>query len=157
MANTENLHGTLDINRIMQLIPHRYPFLLIDRVRDIVPDQSAIGVKNVTLNEPYFPGHFPKKPIMPGVLIIEAMAQTSAVLVAETMKEPMENKLVYFMSIDEARFRKPVIPGDVLELHVSKERSRSNVWRFRGEARVDGHKVAEAIVTAMIVDNEGQA
>lgn len=143
---------SVDINRIMEMIPHRYPILLIDRVVDIKLDESAVGIKNVTFNEPHFMGHFPQRPIMPGVLIIEAMAQTSAVLVVSTLGEESEGKLVYFMSIDEAKFRKPVTPGDRLELHVIKERSRGNVWKFKGEGKVDGVKVAEATFSAMIVD-----
>lgn len=142
----------VDINRIMQMIPHRSPFLLIDKVVGIEKDMRATGIKCVTYNEPFFIGHFPTRPIMPGVLIIEAMAQTSAVLVVETMGGESGGKLVYFMSIEEAKFRKPVVPGDRLELHVTKDRSRGNVWKFKGEARVDGQKVADAIFSAMIVD-----
>jgi len=142
----------INIEEIMAKIPHRYPFLLIDRVIDIVPDQSATGIKNVTINEPHFTGHFPSKPIMPGVLIIESMAQTSAVLVCETLKGQADNKLVYFMSIEEAKFRKIVSPGDQLFLHVKKLRSRANVWKFTAEAKVDGAVVAEAIFSAMIAD-----
>ncbi len=142
----------INIEEIMTKIPHRYPFLLIDRVIDIVPDQSATGIKNVTINEPHFTGHFPSKPIMPGVLIIESMAQTSAVLVCETLKGQADNKLVYFMSIEEAKFRKIVSPGDQLFLHVKKLRSRANVWKFTAEAKVDGAVVAEAIFSAMIAD-----
>lgn len=145
--------SAIDINRIMEMIPHRYPFLLIDRVEGIEKDQRAVGIKNVTFNEPHFIGHFPQRPIMPGVLIIEAMAQTSAVLVVDTLGKEAEGKLVYFMSVDEAKFRKPVVPGDRLELHVEKERSRGNVWRFKGEGKVNGAKVAEATFSAMIVDN----
>lgn len=145
--------SAIDINRIMEMIPHRYPFLLIDRVEGIEKDQRAVGIKNVTFNEPHFIGHFPQRPIMPGVLIIEAMAQTSAVLVVDTLGKGAEGKLVYFMSVDEAKFRKPVVPGDRLELHVVKERSRGNVWRFKGEGKVNGTKVAEATFSAMIVDN----
>jgi 3-hydroxyacyl-[acyl-carrier-protein] dehydratase len=145
--------NAVDINRIMDMIPHRYPFLLIDRVEGIEKDVRAIGIKNVTFNEPHFIGHFPSRPIMPGVLIIEAMAQTSAVLVVDTLGKESEGKLVYFMSVEEAKFRKPVVPGDRLELHVTKERSRGNVWKFKGEGKVDGVKVAEAIFSAMIVDN----
>jgi 3-hydroxyacyl-[acyl-carrier-protein] dehydratase len=142
----------INIEEIMAKIPHRYPFLLIDRVIDIVPDQSATGIKNVTINEPHFTGHFPNKPVMPGVLIIEAMAQTSAVLVCETLKGQDDNKLVYFMSIEEAKFRKIVSPGDQLFLHVTKLRSRANVWKFTAEAKVNGAVVAEAIFSAMIAD-----
>lgn len=143
----------IDINRIMQLIPHRYPFLMVDKVIDVVPEESAIGVKNVTINEPYFQGHFPSRPVMPGVLIIEAMAQTAGVLVVHSMGPSAEGKLVYFMSIDSARFRKPVGPGDTLMIHVVKERSRGNVWKFRGEAKVGDTLMAEAVYTAMIMDN----
>ena len=141
----------IDINEIMEMIPHRYPFLLIDKVKDIQSGESAIGIKNVTVDEPYFEGHFPGHPIMPGVLIIEAMAQTSAVLVVDAMGKK-ENRLVYFMTVDQARFRKPVLPGDRLELTVRKERSRGNVWKFKGEAHVDSNLKAEAVFSAMIVD-----
>ena len=142
----------IDIGRIMEMIPHRYPFLMIDRVVDIVPDASAVGIKNVTINEPFFQGHFPGHPVMPGVLIIEAMAQTAAVLVVRTMGEQSEGKLVYFMSIDQARFRKPIGPGDSVRIHVEKQRNRANVWKFRGEARVGDTLMAEATFAAMIVD-----
>lgn len=142
----------VDINRIIEMIPHRYPFLMVDKVVDIIPNESAVGVKNVTINEPFFQGHFPGRPIMPGVLIIEAMAQTSAVLVVETLGASSEGKLVYFMSVENARFRKPVIPGDQLHIHVVKERSRGNVWKFRAEAKVDGNLMAEATYAAMIMD-----
>ncbi|MBT3360020.1 MAG: 3-hydroxyacyl-ACP dehydratase FabZ [Rhodospirillales bacterium] len=144
---------TMDINRIMEMIPHRYPFLMIDRVIGVVPDVSAVGIKNVTMNEPFFPGHFPSRPVMPGVLMIEAMAQTAAVLVVETLGADSEGKLVYFMSVDNARFRKPVMPGDTLHIHITKERNRRNVWKFRGEVKVEGTLVAEATFAAMIVDD----
>ena len=143
----------IDIGRIMEMIPHRYPFLMIDRVVDVVPDASAVGIKNVTINEPFFQGHFPEHPVMPGVLIVEAMAQTAAVLVVRTMGEQSEGKLVYFMSIDQARFRKPVGPGDSLHIRVEKQRNRANVWKFKGEARVGETLMAEATFAAMIVDN----
>ncbi len=142
-----------DIMRIMELIPHRYPFLLIDRVEDIIVGESAVGVKNVTINEQFFQGHFPRQPVMPGVLIVEAMAQTAAVLVVETLDGEAAGKLVYFMTIDSARFRKPVTPGATIKIHVSKERNRGAVWKFRGEARVDGALVAEAKFSAMIMDD----
>ncbi|MEK9644768.1 MAG: 3-hydroxyacyl-ACP dehydratase FabZ [Alphaproteobacteria bacterium] len=142
----------IDVERIMEMIPHRYPFLMIDRVVDIVPNVRATGVKNVTINEPYFAGHFPQRPVMPGVLIIEAMAQTAAVFVVNTLGPDSEGKLVYFMSIDGARFRKPVTPGDQLRVEVTKERSRGNVWRFAGRATVDGVLVAEATYAAMIMN-----
>jgi 3-hydroxyacyl-[acyl-carrier-protein] dehydratase len=143
---------TIDIERIMQMIPHRYPFLMIDRVVEVVPDATAVGIKNVSINEPYFQGHFPQRPVMPGVLIVEAMAQTAAVLVVHTLGINAEGKLVYFMSVDNARFRRPVMPGDQLRIHVSKERSRGNVWKFSGEAKVNGTLVAEATYAAMIMD-----
>ena len=148
-------HGvgeTVDIARIMRAIPHRYPFLMIDRVLEMVLDRSAIGIKNVTMNEPFFEGHFPGHPVMPGVLIIEAMAQTAAVLVVETMGPSYAGKVVYFMSIEGAKFRRPVVPGDQLRIHVIKERSRGSVWKFHAVARVDGVSVAEATYAAMIMD-----
>jgi 3-hydroxyacyl-[acyl-carrier-protein] dehydratase len=141
----------LDINDIMALIPHRYPMLLIDRVEDILLGESAVGIKNVSMNEWYFQGHFPGKPILPGVLTVEAMAQTAAVLVMKTLGIK-EEKLVYFMSFEEAKFRKPVCPGDVLLLKVTKDKSRGPVWKFKGEAIVDGNLVAEATFAAMIAD-----
>lgn len=144
----------IDIVRIMEMIPHRYPFLMIDKVVEIVPDESAIGIKNVTMNEPFFQGHFPGHPVMPGVLIIEAMAQTSGVLVIQTMGAESEGKLVYFMSVDSARFRKPVTPGDSLSITVTKLQNRGPVWKFKGEARVGDTLMAEATFAAMIVDNK---
>lgn len=144
--------NTIDIMRIMDMIPHRYPILLVDRIVDYVPDQSAVGLKNVTFNEPHFQGHFPRMPVMPGVLIIEAMAQTSAILVVQSMGKAAEGKLVYFMTIDEAKFRKPVTPGDTMYIHVTKERSRGNIWKFKGEARVNDVLCAEATYSAMILD-----
>ncbi|MBF0095457.1 MAG: 3-hydroxyacyl-ACP dehydratase FabZ [Alphaproteobacteria bacterium] len=149
---TEQRVNLIDINRVMEMIPHRYPFLMVDRVVDLVPSESATGIKNVSIGEPYFQGHFPSRPIMPGVLIIEAMAQTAAVLVVHTLGANAEGKLVYFMSIDSAHFRKPVIPGDCLKLHVSKQRSRGGVWKFQAEAKVGDVLVADATYTAMIVD-----
>jgi 3-hydroxyacyl-[acyl-carrier-protein] dehydratase len=142
----------LDVSAVMEHIPHRYPFLLIDRLVDIVPNESATGIKNVTINEPFFQGHFPTRPIMPGVLIVEAMAQTAGCLVVHSMGLKGKNRLVYFMSIENARFRKPVVPGDQLRIEVVRERNRANVWRFRGEAKVDGSLVAEATYTAMIAN-----
>jgi 3-hydroxyacyl-[acyl-carrier-protein] dehydratase len=141
----------LDVIQIMEMIPHRYPFLMIDRVTDIVSATSAIGVKNVTINEPYFQGHFPSQPIMPGVMIVEAMAQTAGVLVIASFEQKTDQRLVYFMTIDNARFRKPVVPGDTLKIHVKRIQNRGTVWKFKGEAKVDGKTVAEATYTAMIV------
>jgi 3-hydroxyacyl-[acyl-carrier-protein] dehydratase len=148
----------LDTVGIMRKLPHRYPFLMIDRVVEIVPGQSAIGVKNVSINEFYFQGHFPHVPLMPGVLVVEAMAQTAAVLVLETIggAEIDGAKGVYFMSVEGAKFRRPVSPGDQLRIHVSVDRHRGDVWKFAGVARVDGAVVAEATYTAMVTDRTKQ-
>lgn len=143
----------VDIDKIMAALPHRYPFLMIDRIVDLVANESATGIKCVTINEPHFQGHFPEKPIMPGVLMIEAMAQTAAVLVLESGKFDPEGKLVYFMSINEARFRRPVVPGDILRIEVKKIRNRGNVWKFEGKAKVEDRTVAEATYSAMLVEN----
>jgi 3-hydroxyacyl-[acyl-carrier-protein] dehydratase len=145
--------AVVEIARIMDMIPHRYPFLMVDRVIDVVPHVSATGIKNVSINEPYFQGHFPQRPVMPGVLIIETMAQTAAVLVVHSLGPAAEGKLVYFMSVDSARFRKPVVPGDTLYVHVTRERNRGNVWKFTAEARVNGNLMAEATYAAMILDH----
>ena len=142
----------IEIEEIMRLLPHRYPFLLVDRIIEIVANESATGIKCVSASEPHFQGHFPEKPIMPGVLIIEAMAQTAAVLVIKSQNIDPMGKLVYFMSINEARFRRPVVPGDVLHIHVQKQRHRDKVWKFEGKAKVDGTVVAEAVYTAMVME-----
>lgn len=142
----------IDINRIMKMIPHRYPILLVDRILECNPGVSAVGLKNVTVNEPHFQGHFPTFPVMPGVLIIEAMAQTAAIMVVTSMGEDAEGKLVYFMGIDNCKFRKPVTPGDSMHIHIAKVQNRKNVWKFRGEAKVDGVLCAEADFGAMIID-----
>ena len=146
----------LDYNQILKLIPHRLPFLLIDRVENLVPDTSAIGIKSVTVTEPHFAGHFPNYPVMPGVLIIEAMAQTAGCLVSYTegygSKKSSEGKLVYFASIDSAKFRKPVRPGEILSLYIEKIRGRGTLWKFSGIAKVNGGVVSECIFSAMIVD-----
>ncbi len=144
--------GSADIQAIMEALPHRYPFLMVDRIREINGDESCIGVKNVTINEPHFMGHFPGTPVMPGVLLIEGLAQTAGALCVLAQEVKGAPKLVYFMTIDNAKFRKPVVPGDTVEYHVRKVRRRSNIWRFAAEARVDGAKVAEAEVSAMLVD-----
>ena len=144
----------IKIQRIMDMIPHRYPFLLVDRLLSYVPDHSAITLKNVTINEPFFTGHFPGHPVMPGVLIIEAMAQSAAILVVQTLGREAEGKLVYFMTVDNARFRRPVTPGDQLKIHVQKERCRGNVWKFTGQAYADGELAAESAFSAMIRDND---
>ena len=143
----------IDIMRIMELIPHRFPFLMVDRIVELALDEKAVGLKNVSINEPYFQGHFPREAVMPGVLIIESMAQTAAVLVVETLEGAAAGKLVYFLAVDAARFRKPVFPGDQLLVEVTKLRSRGNFWKFRGEARVAGTLVAEANFSAMIRDD----
>ena len=145
----------IQAQEIKELIPHRYPFLLIDRIEQVELGQSAVGIKNVSLNEWYFQGHFPDHPILPGVLIVEAMAQTAAALVIKTLlsenQESAKNNLVYFMSIEEAKFRKPVVPGDILQLRVKKEKSRGQIWKFKGEAWVGQTLTDEATFTAMIV------
>jgi 3-hydroxyacyl-[acyl-carrier-protein] dehydratase len=142
----------IDIQRIMQMIPHRYPFLMIDRVIDVVSGASAVGIKNVSINESFFQGHFPQRPVMPGVLIIEAMAQTAAVLVVHTLGRESEGKLVYFMSVDSARFRRPVVPGDQIHVRVERKQHRGNVWKFEGHAMVGDKLTAEATFAAMILD-----
>ncbi|MGO4833706.1 3-hydroxyacyl-ACP dehydratase FabZ [Rhizobiaceae sp. 2RAB30] len=140
---------TMDIMRLMKLLPHRYPFLLVDRIIEVDGDRSAIGIKNVTVNEPHFQGHFPGHPVMPGVLIIEAMAQTAgAICINSTAGD--RPSLVYFMTIDNAKFRRPVVPGDRLEIRVTKLKQRGNIWRFGCEATVDGAKAAEAEISAMM-------
>ena len=149
-AASREVIDSLDIRRIMEMIPHRYPMLLVDRMLDLHLGESAIGIKNVSINEPFFQGHFPASPVMPGVLIVESMAQTAGILVVATMGREAEGKLVYFMSIDGARFRRPVVPGDRIEVHVKKLQSRQNVWKFSGKAIVDGNVAAEATFAAMI-------
>ena len=139
-------------DEIAKILPHRYPFALVDRIVDGEEGKWAKGIKCVTVNEPFFQGHFPAHPVMPGVLIIECMAQTAAVLVVESLGPEARGKLVYFMSIEGAKFRRPVGPGDQLRVHVVRERQRGNIWRFRAEAKVDGKVAAEATYSAMILD-----
>jgi len=141
----------MTVNEIMKLLPHRYPFLLVDKIADFQPGVSATGVKNVTINEPFFQGHFPGQPIMPGVLIIEAMAQVAGVM---AFSSGVEGKAVYFMSIDNAKFRRPVVPGDQVMMDIKVLKQRGNVWRFSGTATVDGKLVSEAEFTAMVTDKE---
>lgn len=148
---TENAPDIL-INEIMDLIPHRIPMLLIDKLTDVKLGKSATGIKNVTMNEWFFQGHFPGHPVMPGVLIVEAMAQAAGVLVTKSMGENSSDKLVYFMSIEEAKFRKPVVPGDTLKLKVELIKSRGSIWKFKGEAWVDDVMTDEAVFTAMIMN-----
>lgn len=146
--NKAELHAA-DIQKIMGFIPHRYPFLLVDRIREVEVGESCVGIKNVTINEPHFIGHFPVKPVMPGVLLIEGMAQTAAVMCVYS-DEPADTEIVYFMSIDKAKFRKPVIPGDQVEYHVKKLHRRGDTWKVAARALVDGNLVAEAELVAMI-------
>ena len=146
-------YDTYDIEKILEAIPHRYPFLLVDKVIKVKRDESAIGIKNVTINENHFQGHFQKRPVMPGVLIIESMAQTAAVLVVASLGPEMAGKLVYFMSVENCRFRKPVFPGDQIQIHVSKKHRRRNVWKFEATATVDNKSVAEATYSAMILED----
>ncbi|WP_323041778.1 3-hydroxyacyl-ACP dehydratase FabZ [Gemmobacter sp.] len=146
---TEAARTEADLDLIMRIIPHRYPFLLVDKVRDIVVGESCVGIKNVTYNEPHFTGHFPGMPIMPGVMIVEAMAQTSGILVGLTMDLVDKNAKVYFMGVESCKFRRKVVPGDVLELHVKALRGGGRVWKFEGRAMVGGDLACEAIFTAM--------
>lgn len=156
MNTTTEKKPTIEIKEIMDLIPHRYPMLLVDRILEYVPHESAVGLKNVTFNEPFFNGHFPGNPVMPGVLIVEAMAQTAGILVVHSLGQSGTGKMVYFMTIESAKFRKPVVPGDSMHIHVQCIKSRGNVYKFRGEAKVDGVLCAEAEYSAMIFDKDTQ-
>jgi 3-hydroxyacyl-[acyl-carrier-protein] dehydratase len=149
MGDTPTSLDTAQILDILKYLPHRYPFLLVDRIIEMKGDESCIGIKNVTYNEPQFSGHFPGNPIMPGVLIIEGMAQTAGALCSRNLTPPP--KAVYFMTIDKAKFRKPVIPGDVIEYHMTRLKHRLNMWWFRGEAKVGGVLVCEAEIAAMLL------
>jgi 3-hydroxyacyl-[acyl-carrier-protein] dehydratase len=144
--------ATADIRRVLELLPHRFPFLMVDRIVDMDRDESAVGIKSVSINEPFFQGHFPQFPVMPGVLIIEGLAQTAGALCVNHLGATYQAQLVFFMGIDRAKFRRPVLPGDQLHYHVRKIRSRGRAWRFYGEAKVNGQIVAEAEVSAMILD-----
>jgi len=146
--------NAVDIQKILEILPHRYPFLMVDKIINIDGDRSGVGIKNVTFNEPQFQGHFPRAPIFPGVLIIEGMAQTAGAMCVLSASDGKAPRLVYFMTIDKAKFRKPVGPGDVLEYHLTKLKSRANMWWYRGEAKVDGVLVAEAELAAMLVRDE---
>jgi 3-hydroxyacyl-[acyl-carrier-protein] dehydratase len=143
---------TVDIAEILKTLPHRFPFLMVDRIIDVRGDESGIGIKNVTVNEPHFLGHFPGNPVFPGVLLIEGMAQTGGVLCLRSLRASEKPQLVYFLTIDKARFRKPVVPGDTVEYHMTKINRRKMMWWFRGEAKVAGELVAEAEVGAIIAD-----
>jgi 3-hydroxyacyl-[acyl-carrier-protein] dehydratase len=147
-----NETASLDTQQIMALLPHRYPFLLVDRIEQIVGDQSCIGIKNVTANEPFFPGHFPERPVMPGVLLLEGMAQTAGAMCALSQGSDRPPRTVYFLTIDKAKFRRPVVPGDRIEFHMTQINRRKMMWWFRGQAKVAGNLVCEAEVGAMIAD-----
>ncbi len=146
-----NIIEEMRIGEILKLLPHRYPFLLVDRLKNVVPGESGIGIKNVTMNEEFFQGHFPENPVMPGVLQIEAMAQTAGIIVLTAFpEEERGGNSVYFMTVDEVKFRKPILPGDVIEFYVKKEQAVRNVFKFRGEAKVDGKLVSQATFSAMV-------
>ena len=153
MSETARELGSADIQKVLELLPHRYPFLMIDRIIEIDGDESCIGIKNVTVNEPQFTGHFPNMPVFPGVLLIEGMAQTAgAICCRHIMQSNVQTKQVFFMTIDKCKFRKPVVPGDQMRVHVVREKKRGNIWKFHAEAKVDGKVVAEASYAAMILD-----
>jgi 3-hydroxyacyl-[acyl-carrier-protein] dehydratase len=147
----DRVFESYDIQKLLALLPHRYPFLLVDRIVEARGDEYGVGIKNVTANEPHFQGHFPDRPVMPGVLLLEAMAQTAGALCVASQEAAAKPSVVYLMTIDKAKFRKPVVPGDQVRLHMTRTAKRRNMWWFRGEARVDGALVCEAEVSAMLV------
>ncbi len=149
---TDDTIDALGIQDILDVLPHRYPFLLVDRIKDIRTDEHGIGIKNVTINEPHFMGHFPGNPVMPGVLVLEGLAQTGGILAIRSRPIKTKPKAVYFLTIDKAKFRKPVVPGDVLEYHMNRIAKKRNIWWYRGEAKVDGEVVVEAELGAAIVE-----
>jgi 3-hydroxyacyl-[acyl-carrier-protein] dehydratase len=149
--NAENIDVS-DIREILRLLPHRYPFLMIDRIVDIHGDERGVGIKNVTINEPQFLGHFPDNPVMPGVLVIEGMAQTAGVMCLRQMSKTEQRRAMYFLTIDKAKFRKPAVPGDTLEYHVNKLAQRRNMWWYRAEAKVGDTLIAEAEIGAIITE-----
>ena len=152
MADTEAVPGDIEIAEILRRLPHRYPFLLIDRAFDFVPMQSIRGLKAVTYNEPYFQGHFPDRPMMPGVLMVEAMAQTGAILISKSLDVDVTRNTVFFMSVDGAKFRRPVVPGDMLEMRATVQFARRGIFKFKGEAEVRGNRVSEAVFAAKVVE-----
>jgi len=150
---SEQIVEAADIKEVLRLLPHRYPFLLVDRVVDIRGDEHGVGIKNVTMNEPQFAGHFPDNPVMPGVLVIEGMAQTACVLCLRQMPPQKKRRVMYFLTIDKAKFRKPALPGDTLEYHMEKVSNRRNMWWYRGEAKIGGVLVAEATLGAYLTED----
>jgi 3-hydroxyacyl-[acyl-carrier-protein] dehydratase len=153
MSGESGTLGTADIREILRMLPHRYPFIMVDRVIDMRSDEHAIGIKNVTINEPQFMGHFPDNPVMPGVLVIEGMAQTAGTLCLWHLGTAAHGRKVYFLTIDKAKFRKPAIPGDTIEYHVDKMARRRNMWWYRARALVNGAVIAEAEIGAMIAED----
>ncbi|WP_375203124.1 3-hydroxyacyl-ACP dehydratase FabZ [Hyphococcus sp.] len=153
MSKIEPGKSVLEVDELMQILPHRYPILLVDRLVDIVPGEGAVGIKNVSYGEPIFQGHFPEKPVLPGVFMIEAMAQTAAAYTSYTENLDTEGKIVLFMGVDKARFRRPVVPGDQVRIAVRTVQRRPPVWRFEGVATVEGKKVAEAQFSAMLAQS----
>ena len=152
LDETPKVLESADILRVLSLLPHRYPFLMVDRIVDIDGDNSGVGIKNVTINEPQFQGHFPDRPVMPGVLIIEGMAQTAGAMCVLARQNKGRPKLVYFMTIDKVKFRRPVLPGHTIRYHLTKTKNRGSMWWYSAEAIVDGTRVAEAELSAMLVD-----